>query len=74
MKIYKYGKMTYPIRECPHCGCVFSFDRTLVHSGGVDTEGETRYLIPCPDCLKMFRIEGYDLIKWGRKLPDNMVD
>ena len=39
MKIYKYGKMTYPIRECPNCGCVFSFNKAFVHYGETNAEG-----------------------------------
>ena len=52
MKIYKYGKMTYPIRECPHCGCIFQFDRSLVHGGGFTADHKERKMIICPDCLR----------------------
>ena len=72
MKIYKYGKLTYPIRECPHCECVFGFTQALVQSGGFKTDHRERKMVICPDCLKMFEIKSYDLIKWGRKLPDNI--
>lgn len=74
MKIYKYGKMTYPIRECPKCGCVFQFDRSLVRGGGLIAEFKERKMVICPDCMKMFEIENYDSITWSRNLPVNMTD
>ena len=72
MKIYKYGKMTYPIRECPNCGCVFSFNKAFVHYGEINAEGKRYYFVRCPDCFNKFRIERYDLIEWDRKLPDSI--
>ena len=74
MKIYKYGKMTYPIRECPHCGCVFQFDRSLVHGGGFTADHKERKMVICPDCLRQFEIENYNSITWSRNLPVNMTD
>ena len=74
MKIYKYGKMTYPIRECPKCGCVFQFDRSFVRGEGLIPEFKERKMVICPDCLRQFEIENYDSITWSRNLPVNMTD